>query len=101
GIRDFHVTGVQTCALPISGRRGSYTPRRSGISLFHVRRMIRGIPPCMRDVTDRESLRAPPRAPLHRNLPFPQDLVVFSNAPQEEIGRASCRERDEVAVLVA
>src|SRR5690606_40843965 len=22
GIRDFHVTGVQTCALPISGRRG-------------------------------------------------------------------------------
>src|SRR5690606_40588605 len=23
GIRDFHVTGVQTCALPISGRRAS------------------------------------------------------------------------------
>src|SRR5690606_39976016 len=23
GIRDFHVTGVQTCALPISGRAGS------------------------------------------------------------------------------
>src|SRR5207302_4969233 len=22
GIRDFHVTGVQTCALPISGSRG-------------------------------------------------------------------------------
>src|SRR5690606_7276676 len=24
GIRDFHVTGVQTCALPISGRRRSH-----------------------------------------------------------------------------
>src|SRR5690606_40741196 len=37
GIRDFHVTGVQTCALPISTsgieRRGAYTspnPRISG-----------------------------------------------------------------------
>src|SRR5690606_39814284 len=26
GIRDFHVTGVQTCALPISGRYGSGHP---------------------------------------------------------------------------
>src|SRR6266511_3225947 len=26
GIRDFHVTGVQTCALPISGPFGSDSP---------------------------------------------------------------------------
>src|SRR5207302_2243571 len=25
GIRDFHVTGVQTCALPISNEAGGYT----------------------------------------------------------------------------
>src|SRR2546426_2973110 len=29
GIRDYKVTGVQTCALPISQRRGRY-PRRRG-----------------------------------------------------------------------
>src|SRR5215475_184593 len=28
GIRDFHVTGVQTCALPISWRAGAKTWRR-------------------------------------------------------------------------
>src|SRR5690606_41050849 len=28
GIRDFHVTGVQTCALPISSRSGSAARRR-------------------------------------------------------------------------
>src|SRR5690606_39376290 len=27
GIRDFHVTGVQTCALPISGARNQVQPR--------------------------------------------------------------------------
>src|SRR5690606_40365607 len=34
GIRDFHVTGVQTCALPISSRRATSIPelcaRRDG-----------------------------------------------------------------------
>src|SRR5690606_40248638 len=34
GIRDFHVTGVQTCALPISGvirpAIGTYVPKISG-----------------------------------------------------------------------
>src|SRR5690606_41085110 len=33
GIRDFHVTGVQTCALPISsfgGQRGALTTLRNG-----------------------------------------------------------------------
>src|SRR5690606_41036626 len=40
GIRDFHVTGVQTCALPISGEPGvavfgrkSHTAPRSGARL--------------------------------------------------------------------
>src|SRR5690606_40245664 len=29
GIRDFHVTGVQTCALPISLRNGATSPLRA------------------------------------------------------------------------
>src|SRR5690606_40802606 len=34
GIRDFHVTGVQTCALPISGPIGICRSRRSGFLDF-------------------------------------------------------------------
>src|SRR5690606_40879433 len=30
GIRDFHVTGVQTCALPISGQRPAELPEGLG-----------------------------------------------------------------------
>src|SRR5690606_40560340 len=36
GIRDFHVTGVQTCALPICGRR-SAQPGRANLSLQQLR----------------------------------------------------------------
>src|SRR5690606_39440899 len=42
GIRDFHVTGVQTCALPISGNGGSMHlsgelfSNMAGIKMLHV-----------------------------------------------------------------
>src|SRR5690606_40500292 len=40
GIRDFHVTGVQTCALPISGRSRCFAPactdKRPATSLMGV-----------------------------------------------------------------
>src|SRR5690606_39600867 len=56
GIRDFHVTGVQTCALPIcSARRVSITPKP---------------------------------IPLPPWLATPEGLLI---------GRASCRERVEIA----
>src|SRR5256885_3755129 len=77
GIRDYKVTGVQTCALPISP-----APHRC----------------------DRQGLHAPPRArwPARKRassvLP---DRATARNAPPDpapagslaEIGRASCRER--------
>src|SRR5690606_37677505 len=39
GIRDFHVTGVQTCALPISsdGERRVKTGTNSGLAVRHPR----------------------------------------------------------------
>src|SRR5690606_40815386 len=80
GIRDFHVTGVQTCALPISEGRtgaarrlqaGARTPphhgRRGG-----ARRRRDGI---LRRSRDERSFRA----------------------WRAQIGRASCRERGEVS----
>src|SRR5690606_35680503 len=42
----------------------------------------------------------PPRAPLHRNLPFPQDLVVFSNAPQEVLPRWQSQRHAAVTALI-
>src|SRR5438552_15951029 len=60
GIRDDLVTGVQTCALPISGRYGS------------------GMNGAAARVGNSE-------------------IVTFRTAAPAEIGRASCRERVEVA----
>src|SRR5690606_29332829 len=37
GIRDFHVTGVQTCALPISSRAPTVRQRRLGVALRRLR----------------------------------------------------------------
>src|SRR5690606_15045479 len=61
GIRDFHVTGVQTCALPISraGARASTTPsspRRTG-----ARATWSGIPAPPRRPTTDSSTRPPTR----------------------------------------
>src|SRR5690606_41016637 len=74
GIRDFHVTGVQTCALPIS--------------------------PPVPDVSRSAGLK-PPVFSGHHPRPFPPTAVPpekGSGCPAEsqageEIGRASCRER--------
>src|SRR5690606_36299649 len=59
GIRDFHVTGVQTCALPIchadSGTPGSRIPDTAGLAGgFHFRAALAMIP---RDDLSRAELR--------------------------------------------
>src|SRR5690606_41183620 len=86
GIRDFHVTGVQTCALPIctvstaSGREIGYgralvatsgTPGSADVDDSHGSGRV--IP--FRTVRDYERLRG-----------------LTSNGSPHEIGRASCRE---------
>src|SRR5690606_40256336 len=46
GIRDFHVTGVQTCALPIYGLRDLHRRKtRIGISSHHLggRQIVKGL----------------------------------------------------------
>src|SRR5690606_39517238 len=47
GIRDFHVPGVQTCALPIS-LRGGCAGRLPGTRSSLARRLTAGILPCGR-----------------------------------------------------
>src|SRR5205085_3811084 len=84
GIRDLTVTGVQTCALPIStslvmraikwpvGWRSKYVSGKRCILL------------CRAFVKSRTTSRL---------------MRLIAHAARQEIGRASCRERGEIAVV--
>src|SRR5690606_40499142 len=92
GIRDFHVTGVQTCALPILTTR-----RPPSVSLLSwlTRRTIRPSGAYLRlDVPPNIVEIAAPHPRLMRWLPhgrmgLPLELHRLRRL---EIGRASCRE---------
>src|SRR5437588_2766151 len=84
GIRDHCVTGVQTCALPISGarRRAAWTgrvPQKAQAPLSRARPV-------------QAARRRAPAALLERIRP-PGRLTG-----RRKIGRASCRERVEISV---
>src|SRR5688500_19197653 len=75
GIRDYKVTGVQTCALPI------YRSSAQGTRTLPC-------PPCgARDQPDGAVVRYPDRT---RSCP---------SRSRTEIGRASCRERVKISVV--
>src|SRR5690606_40076526 len=71
GIRDFHVTGVQTCALPIC-RRGSRaaSARRSALPQDEVP-----------DVYSIEDLRSPVSCPTHLGPPRASSAPADSLCP--------------------
>src|SRR5437773_5736554 len=80
GIRDRDVTGVQTCALPISGKSGSAKLPRKGVERTRERK---------------------PGISMKIRLPVLLGFLAFAaTAPAADaagndfqIGRASCRER--------
>src|SRR5205807_4746917 len=77
GIRDYKVTGVQTCALPIS------TPRAMRVNMLGLR-------------WSRETqARWKKGQPHHRTTGVARTscTVWIRGRPRREIGRASCRER--------
>src|SRR5690606_40595223 len=93
GIRDFHVTGVQTCALPIfpptsTPTSSLLTPRTAPFSVSVVVVVTggsHGLAPGVLDWRDRTI----------EPCPSPPWLVGASSS--SEIGRASCRERRDGA----
>src|SRR5690606_39913184 len=88
GIRGFHVTGVQTCALPISTQVSCLVwgvMQRCGNAWRRI------LPPPAADVQP-----ACPQRPLRTAAELAHQL------PSDEIGRASCRESvQKTAVGVA
>src|SRR5207302_7522203 len=91
GIRDFHVTGVQTCALPISDPQFHRRKRRerhcqwAGIVLADVRALRKQSP--RKDACSRRRERI---GTSLQNITRYRDLLPCLS--QREIGRASCRE---------
>src|SRR5690606_40934290 len=93
-IRDFHVTGVQTCALPIFDSMVLLTvllqlPLRLKLAVFHLNHGLRP--------------EAEEEAALVARYAAAHDLPCFITRPDcdlqtaaghgSQIGRASCRER--------
>src|SRR5690606_40051099 len=91
GVRDFHVTGVQTCALPISS-----------ISLPQAY-WVWGVVGNLAISIVAVSLRGPYPPPLPMNAWLGYNVWVhlqiwYAAIAYKEIGRASCRERGEGSV---
>src|SRR5699024_12052926 len=97
GIRDRNVTGVQTCALPISSYLNPDNPGPWVVFLEQVDRVT----PYLGDLTEWvETLKQPERT-LIVNLPVKMDdgrIEHFEAYRVQQIGRASCRERENVTV---
>src|SRR5690606_39687872 len=94
----FHVTGVQTCALPISGVLGFEALSRGAREVLFVERS----PVAVRALERAAAALGATGARIHagdaRELlqgggPGTYD-VAFLDPPFDQIGRASCRERE-------
>src|SRR5690606_40617540 len=86
GIRDFHVTGVQTCALPIFRAAQSERSPRSR-STRSAASVPLGSLPCTLPATHR--------------IGTPRSVICFASASGVQIGRASCRERVWIVVVTS
>src|SRR5690606_40698560 len=91
GIRDFHVTGVQTCALPISISR----VRRAGRTRVDTRASTGKSAGSTKSLT---AGRWAQRIQVRRDQPCQGAPAYQGELKLNEIGRASCRERVEGAV---
>src|SRR2546426_6434531 len=86
GIRDYKVTGVQTCALPISCQRQREPAPRP--RLLGSRLPSHEVQTGLRAIARRGSLSDLAAVPVEQ-----RERQGEADGRQEEIGRASCRER--------
>src|SRR5439155_2058871 len=95
GIRDGHVTGVQTCALPISIMPVHAHMMVQDGEMVSAGDVLAKIP---RETTKTKDITGGlPRVVELFEARKPRETAVISEI-DGEIGRASCRERVEVAV---
>src|SRR5690606_39784415 len=99
GIRDFHVTGVQTCALPILNGAGKTTLTRAvtGMLSFHGGSVVSG------DIRwkGRSIVGLNPRRIVRAGISqVLEGRRIFAELTVDQIGRASCRGRGEIPGVV-
>src|SRR5690606_40155897 len=93
GIRDFHVTGVQTCALPIFDLRlieylaGEFK-KDTGIDLHKDPLALQRL----KEASEKAKIELSSSQQTEVNLPY---ITADASGPKHKIGRASCRERAE------
>src|SRR5690606_40005158 len=92
GIRDFHVTGVQTCALPIL--RLPKATVTTWIQNLEARLRVK----LLNRTTRKVSVTADGAAYYERCLRILNE-VEETESVLTQIGRASCREREYMAVV--
>src|SRR5439155_13470560 len=97
GIRDGHVTGVQTCALPIcspafAGGAGG----EGGGAGLHPEKQT---PATRKGTSERGTIGGPRMQEKATGVYRCSPAALEDAAGAAEIGRASCRERVEVAVV--
>src|SRR5205807_7161009 len=92
GIRDYKVTGVQTCALPISPgfKRG-----RAAVVPDEPSRGSGSRPRAVRDLAGERDWRHPGERGAEGRRQRVQWIRQHVLCQQEQIGRASCREREK------
>src|SRR5690606_39977142 len=97
GIRDFHVTGVQTCALPI------YRGNDWEILGPDMTRQSRWSPEPQPAHTSYGSLHSVAESRLDPGVLWTGsgDGLICTTEDRGQIGRASCRERVEMSVSAA
>src|SRR5690606_39987898 len=90
GIRDFHVTGVQTCALPIFYSSLATAESRSSRPLRQA--------PCRMSASKAPAKHSSRQALLSilLSLSAATRRNTQASARRPEIGRASCRERGQI-----
>src|SRR5690606_39715621 len=87
GIRDFHVTGVQTCALPISIR----APNSGCVNLRSSRSDFMRFPRFLLNFSKSSSIQTKKRIIL-KNKPNKFGWFVFCRSEERRVGK-ECRSR--------
>src|SRR5699024_12192899 len=91
GIRDRNVTGVQTCALPISSAlKSGRRIRKSG--------KLEKPPAALQSSMSRRAVALPTswRKNIWSSFRPPAACAITSARPKAKIGRASCREKESL-----
>src|SRR5690606_39818539 len=98
GIRDFHVTGVQTCALPIL--YNPFLPSWGEPYRKIVQRMNEVIGQVRKEAWGREAVCVSHQLPIWVTRRAAEQRRLW-HRPDRQIGRASWRERGEVSEVAA